>query len=216
MTCSPKTGSLRLILKFQRQTGTSFGFSHKTFYGTTAQSTVRTASLALHLRGSKCYNRRCDLSKSRYTQKGFIGSQDTNRPSLKIKLDHYIKGEAIDGLDNLTFNNNKQDVTLMNQFLCYDLFDRAGAPGSRCGYARITVNGKNLGVYSHVESVRKQLLKREFEALKAPSTKVQWLISMRIGKVALTGKPEKEKGPRGNQQSHRRDEGSRRHAGCQR
>ncbi len=27
---------------------------------------------------------------------------------------------------------------------------------------------------------------------------------------------EKEKGPRGNQQSHRRDEGSRRHAGCQR
>ena len=99
-------------------------------------------------------------------KKGFIGSQDTNRPSLKIKLDHYIKGEAIDGLDNLTFNNNKQDVTLMNQFLCYDLFDRAGAPGSRCGYARITVNGKNLGVYSHVESVRKQLLKREFGSSK--------------------------------------------------
>ena len=54
----------------------------------------------------------------------------------------------------------------MNQFLCYDLFDRAGAPGSRCGYARITVNGKNLGVYSHVESVRKQLLKREFGSSK--------------------------------------------------
>ena len=95
-------------------------------------------------------------------KKGFIGSQDTNRPSLKIKLDHYIKGQAIGGLDNLTFNNNKQDVTLMNQFLCYDLFDRAGAPASRCGYARITVNGKNLGVYCHVESLRKQLLKREF------------------------------------------------------
>ena len=31
MTCSPKTGSLRLILKFQRQIGTSLGFSHKTF-----------------------------------------------------------------------------------------------------------------------------------------------------------------------------------------
>ena len=54
----------------------------------------------------------------------------------------------------------------MNQFLSYDLFDRAGAPGSRCGYARITVNGKNLGVYSHVESVRKQLLTREFGSAK--------------------------------------------------
>jgi len=99
-------------------------------------------------------------------KKGFIGSQDTNRPSLKVKLDHYIKDQAIGGLDNLTFNNNKQDVTLMNQFLCYDLFDRAGAPGSRCGYARIMVNGKNLGVYCHVESVRKQLLKREFGSSK--------------------------------------------------
>ena len=48
-------------------------------------------------------------------KKGFIGSQDTNRPSLKIKLDHYVKDQAIDGLDNLTFNNNKQDLQKRDQ-----------------------------------------------------------------------------------------------------
>ena len=99
-------------------------------------------------------------------KKGFIGSQDTNRPSLKIKLDYFDKDQEIDGLNNLTFNNNKQDTTLMNQFMCYDLFDQAGSPGSRCGFANIIVNGKNLGIYAHVESVRKHLLKREFGSSK--------------------------------------------------
>ena len=70
-------------------------------------------------------------------KKGFIGSQDTNRPSLKIKLDYFDKDQEIDGLNNLTFNNNKQDTTLMNQFMCYDLFDQAGSPGSRCGFLQI-------------------------------------------------------------------------------
>ena len=99
-------------------------------------------------------------------KKGFIGSQDTNRPSLKIKLDYFDEDQEIDGLNNLTFNNNKQDTTLMNQFMCYDLFDQAGSPGSRCGFANIIVNGKNLGIYAHVESVRKHLLKREFGSSK--------------------------------------------------
>ncbi len=99
-------------------------------------------------------------------KKGFIGSQDTSRPSIKIKLDYFDKDQEIDGLNNLTFNNNKQDTTLMNQFMCYDLFDQIGSPGSRCGFAKITVNGKNLGIYAHVESVRKHLLKREFGSSK--------------------------------------------------
>ena len=41
-------------------------------------------------------------------KKGFLGSQDTERPSLKVKLDYYEKNRNIDGLRNLTFNNNRQ------------------------------------------------------------------------------------------------------------
>ena len=83
-------------------------------------------------------------------KKGFLGSQDTTRPSLKIKLDLFEDGQDIDGLKTLTLNNNKQDVTLMNQYLGYRMFDQAQSPGSRCGFAKVTVNGTNLGVYAHV------------------------------------------------------------------
>ncbi len=95
-------------------------------------------------------------------KKGFIGSQSTTRPSLKIKLNHFDKAGEIDGLRNLTLNNNKQDVSLVSQIMGYALFNAAGSPAPRCAYAKVTVNGLNLGIYSHVETMRKPLLKRAF------------------------------------------------------
>jgi ankyrin repeat protein/spore coat protein CotH len=95
-------------------------------------------------------------------KKGFLGSLSTSRPSLKIKLNHTDKKVEIDGLTNLTLNNNQQDVSLVSQFMGYALFNAAGSPAPRCAYARVTVNGVNLGVYSHVETIRKSFLKRAF------------------------------------------------------
>ena len=95
-------------------------------------------------------------------KKGFIGSLSTNRPSFKIKLNFKDKQRSIDGLNNLTFNNNQQDPSLVNQFLCYALFNAAGSPAPRCAFARLTVNGKYLGIYSHVETMRAPLLERGF------------------------------------------------------
>ena len=95
-------------------------------------------------------------------KKGFIGSQSRTRPSLKIKLNHIDKEGGIEGLTNLTLNNNKQDISQVSQFIGYALFNAIGSPAPRCAYAKVTVNGKNLGIYSHVETVRKPLLKRAF------------------------------------------------------
>ena len=95
-------------------------------------------------------------------KKGFIGSQNANRPSLKIKLNYVDKKAKLGGQTVLTFNNNNQDTSQMSQFMGYALFNAAGSPAPRCALARLTVNGKNLGVYSHVEPVRKPLLRRGF------------------------------------------------------
>ena len=95
-------------------------------------------------------------------KKGFIGSQNSTRPSLKIKLNHLDKEGQIDGLTNLTFNNNQQDVSLISQFMGYGLFNAAGLPAPRCTYANLTVNGQDLGIYAHVERVHRPLLKRAF------------------------------------------------------
>lgn len=95
-------------------------------------------------------------------KKGFIGSQDTERPSLKIKFDEYKDQNPILDLDRLTLNNNKQDRSFVSQYLTYKLFAAAKLPASRCSLAKVTVNGKLLGIYSNVESVRKPMLSRVF------------------------------------------------------
>lgn len=95
-------------------------------------------------------------------KKGFIGSLSHTRPSLKIKLNHIDKDGGIEGLTNLTLNNNKQDTGLVSQFMGYALFNGIGSPAPRCAYAKVTVNGKSLGIYSHVETIREPLLKRAF------------------------------------------------------
>ncbi|MBC8291397.1 MAG: CotH kinase family protein, partial [Planctomycetes bacterium] len=95
-------------------------------------------------------------------KKGFLGSQDDIRPSLKIKLNEFRKNGRIGNLDRLTLNNNKQDATVAYQFLGYRLYQAAGLPAPRCGLAEVFVNGKSLGVYSNVESVKKPFLKNEF------------------------------------------------------
>lgn len=91
-------------------------------------------------------------------KKGFFGSLDERRPSLKVKLDKYEKGRNIDGRVSLTLNNNKQDTTLMSQFIGYELFRNSGVPAPRAALANVTVNGENLGVYSHIDSMRAPFL----------------------------------------------------------
>ena len=95
-------------------------------------------------------------------KKGFIGSQSHTRPSLKIKLNHIDKKGEIEGLMNLTLNNNQQDGSQVSQFMGYSLFNAVGSPAPRCAYVKVTVNGENLGIYSHVETAREPLLKRAF------------------------------------------------------
>ena len=103
-----------------------------------------------------------DYGRVKIRKKGFFGSQNSERPSLKVKLDAFQEDANIGGLTNLTFNNNNQDRSLMSQFLGYRLFEKAGVPVPRSGYAKVTVNGKNLGVYTHVETLRKPALRRGF------------------------------------------------------
>ena len=95
-------------------------------------------------------------------KKGFIGSQSASRPSLKVKLNHVDRDGDIEGLTTLTLNNNKQDTALVDQFLGYSLFNNSGSPAPRCAFAKVSVNGVDLGVYSHVETIRKPLVRRAF------------------------------------------------------
>lgn len=104
-----------------------------------------------------------DIGEVGIRKKGFLGSLDDKYPSLKIKFNEYVDQTPIAGLDSLTLNNNKQDSSLASQFLAYQLFNAAGVQAPRSNFARVTVNGKYLGLYSNVESIGKQFLERRFQ-----------------------------------------------------
>lgn len=99
-------------------------------------------------------------------KKGFFGSNDGRRPSLKVKFDEFVEQSPIKGLNRLTLNNNKQDRALVSQMLTYQLFRDAGVVAPRSNLAKVTVNGKYLGIYSNVESIKKPFLKRNFSSSK--------------------------------------------------
>lgn len=95
-------------------------------------------------------------------KKGFVGSLDSERPSLKIKLNYEDRDQSVGDVTHLTLNNCKQDKSLVNQYLTYTIFRMAEAPAPRCSYAHVIVNGESLGVYANVESMRKPMVQYHF------------------------------------------------------
>lgn len=95
-------------------------------------------------------------------KKGFLGSLDELRPSLKLEADELVDGQRLGGLERLTLNNGRQDPSRLRQCLAYDVFRAAGVPAPRCNFAHVTLNGLNLGLYVHVEEVKKRFLVEHF------------------------------------------------------
>lgn len=88
-------------------------------------------------------------------KKGTMGSLSTIRPALKVKFER-------DELLSTTLNNNRQDPSNVRQCVTYELFAKAGLPAPRCALARVLTNGRDLGIYTHVEPIKKAFLRREF------------------------------------------------------
>ncbi len=101
-------------------------------------------------------------------KKGFIGSLDDTKPSLKLDLDDLTPGQRFLGLERITLNNARQDASLVRQCLSYPLFAAAGIVAPRCNFAQVTVNGDDLGVYVHVESMDRRFVRSRFAAPDGP------------------------------------------------
>jgi hypothetical protein len=97
-------------------------------------------------------------------KRGFLGSLSTDKPSLRIALDEYVAGQALPGATDLLLNNAVQDPSYVRQCLAYRTFAAAGLPAPRCNFARVRVNGDDLGLYVNVEPVDDDFVARHFEA----------------------------------------------------
>ena len=97
-------------------------------------------------------------------KKGFLGSLSETKPALKIKFHEYVAGQTYSGMRRLTLNNGRQDPALIRQCLGYQVLRDTGVPAARCNFAKVTVNGQALGIYAHVESMKKPFIRRHFES----------------------------------------------------
>ena len=98
-------------------------------------------------------------------KKGFIGSQSNTKPALKLRFDKYVDDQSLGGvMERMTLNNSIQDPSMVNTCLSYRVFAAAGSPAPRCNFATVSVNGKDLGLYVHVEEIKAPFLARHFES----------------------------------------------------
>ena len=98
-------------------------------------------------------------------KKGFVGSQSDTKPALKLRFDKYVDGQSLGGvMERMTLNNSIQDRSMVNTCLSYRVFAAAGNPAPRCNFATVSVNGKDLGLYVHVEEMKSPFLSRHFES----------------------------------------------------
>ena len=74
----------------------------------------------------------------------------SDKISLKVDLNKYVKGQELAGLTTINFQNNITDVGWMNEVLAYRLYRDAGALAPRTTYAQVylTVEGQARSVTS--------------------------------------------------------------------
>ena len=87
---------------------------------------------------------------------------DTDRYSLKLEFDHFVKGQTCFGLDKLILNNNYADATNMKEAVIYDMYQYLDVDASLYNYAKVSVNGEYRGVYLALEGVEQSFMLRNF------------------------------------------------------
>ena len=93
--------------------------------------------------------------------KAYVGSSRTldQKCGFKVDLNRYEDREWR-GIEGLTLNNMVQDPSYVNEHLSYMLYRAVGVPAPRVGYARVSVNGEDFGLYLLVESIDDRFLDR--------------------------------------------------------
>ena len=94
--------------------------------------------------------------------KGAVGSINPTRPSLKIEFDKFVDGQRLGDRERMTLNNNNMDYSRIKTYLTVKTFLKAGLPAPDCCFARVTVNGTYLGIYTSIEPIKKPFLRKHF------------------------------------------------------
>lgn len=80
------------------------------------------------------------------------GNGKPGKSAFIVDFNRYVAGEDHLGLEKLTINNMVQDPSGIHEFLGYTLFRAGGVTASRSGFATVTFNGEDKGLYALIET----------------------------------------------------------------
>ena len=95
---------------------------------------------------------------------------NTKNP-LSIKLDYVNNGQSIDGYNVLKLSNGFRDPSFVREVLSYEMA-REYMPSPKATYAKVTVNGTLIGLYTCVQSIDDDFTNENFYERKGPFFKV--------------------------------------------
>ena len=84
------------------------------------------------------------------------------KPSWTLDFERFQPGRTFHGLARLQLGNAADDPACLNEILGSELFRAAGIPAPRAANARVTLNGRALGLYVLKEGFAGDFLKRSF------------------------------------------------------
>lgn len=79
-----------------------------------------------------------------------------------IDFSEFQKGQRFLGLRHVALDNGIEFGSVFSERLITHVLRGVGVKASRCNYARVYLNGKNMGVYVNVERIDKTFLQRHF------------------------------------------------------
>ena len=85
------------------------------------------------------------------------------KPSLKLDFNHIVDGITVQGQKKLNVHNMRYDPMKVSEELVYRMWREANLPASRTGYAKVTIDGTDYGLYSLVEVPDDPLLERWYD-----------------------------------------------------
>jgi len=90
------------------------------------------------------------------------GSRSPIKPHLLVNFGRYTTGGTFLGLHSIVLRNNTQDPSNMHERLSMLLFARMKIPASREAFTKLYINEEYAGLYTIVEPVEEQFLRRTF------------------------------------------------------
>lgn len=89
-------------------------------------------------------------------------SRYSRKKSFKISFNEYVQGRRYQEVKKINLNGSHNDPTMIREKLFYEVWKRAGFVERRTSFVKLFINGIYYGLYTNLEEMDKDWLKRTF------------------------------------------------------